>query len=178
MDIDAREALVNALNAYEGAIVIVSHDPTMVERVADRLWIVRDQAVSPFEGDLEDYRKFTIQAKRDERKEEKNKKDKASAKNDNTPKKISKNASKAEKAENELARLSAEKERIEDMMADPEFYNGGHNVSAIQKTYEQVQKDIAEQEEIWLQNPSGIKIGLGHLYPQMFGQYALYRRDQ
>ncbi|MBU0799622.1 MAG: ATP-binding cassette domain-containing protein, partial [Alphaproteobacteria bacterium] len=39
LDIDAREALVSALNAYEGAIIIVSHDPTMVERVADRLWL-------------------------------------------------------------------------------------------------------------------------------------------
>jgi ATP-binding cassette subfamily F protein 3 len=71
LDIDAREALVQALNAYEGAIVIVSHDPNMVERVADRLWLVKDGACRDFDGDLEDYRKFTIQARRDERKEEK-----------------------------------------------------------------------------------------------------------
>ncbi|MCF8495699.1 MAG: ATP-binding cassette domain-containing protein [Alphaproteobacteria bacterium] len=71
LDIDAREALVQALNTYEGAIVIVSHDPNMVERVADRLWLVKDGACQDFEGDLEDYRKFTIQARREERKEEK-----------------------------------------------------------------------------------------------------------
>ncbi len=71
LDIDAREALVNALNAYQGAIVIVSHDPNMVERVADRLWLVKDGACTDFDGDLEDYRKFTIQARREERKEEK-----------------------------------------------------------------------------------------------------------
>ena len=71
LDIDAREALVQALNAYQGAIVIVSHDPNMVERVADRLWLVKDGACIDFEGDLEDYRKFTIQSRRDERKEEK-----------------------------------------------------------------------------------------------------------
>jgi ATP-binding cassette subfamily F protein 3 len=71
LDIDAREALVQALNAYEGAIVIVSHDPNMVERVADRLWLVKDGTCRDFEGDLEDYRKFTIQARREERKEEK-----------------------------------------------------------------------------------------------------------
>ncbi len=74
LDIDAREALVQALNAYEGAIVIVSHDPTMVERVADRLWLVQDGACRDFEGDLEDYRKFSIAAKREQRREEKNKK--------------------------------------------------------------------------------------------------------
>lgn len=67
LDIDAREALVSALNAYQGAIVIVSHDPNMVERVADRLWLVKDGACHDFEGDLEDYRKFTIQSRREER---------------------------------------------------------------------------------------------------------------
>ncbi len=71
LDIDAREALVQALNAYQGAIVIVSHDPNMVERVADRLWLVRDGKCVDFDGDLEDYRKFTIQARREARKEEK-----------------------------------------------------------------------------------------------------------
>lgn len=76
LDMDSREALVQALNAYEGAIVIVSHDPTMVERVADRLWIVRDNKVADFEGDLDDYRKFTIQAKREDRLGEKKKKSK------------------------------------------------------------------------------------------------------
>ncbi len=77
LDIDAREALVQALNAYNGAVVIVSHDPSMVERVADRLWLVKDGAVSDFEGDLNDYRKFTIQSRREERKEEKAKKAKS-----------------------------------------------------------------------------------------------------
>lgn len=74
LDIDAREALVEALNAYEGAIIIVSHDPNMVERVADRLWLVKDGACTDFDGDLEDYRKFTIQSRREARKEEKDQK--------------------------------------------------------------------------------------------------------
>lgn len=156
LDIDAREALVNALNAYEGAIVIVSHDPTMVERVADRLWVVKDKAVSPFEGDLEDYRKFTIQSKRDERKEEK--KSKAKASNDDKPKdkpKKSKDMNAAEKLEREVDRLTKEKEELEDLMADPSFYNGSHNTAAIQKTYNQVLKDLEENEDLWLQAQAG-----------------------
>ncbi len=157
LDIDAREALVNALNAYEGAIVIVSHDPTMVERVADRLWVVKDKAVTPFEGDLEDYRKFTIQAKRDERKEERSKKEKAAKAEAEPakPKKSFKDMNKIDLAEREVARLSKEKEKLEDLMADPEFYNGGQNIAATQKTYDQVIKDLAEQEEIWLNLQAG-----------------------
>lgn len=154
LDIDAREALVNALNAYEGAIVIVSHDPTMVERVADRLWVVKDKAVTPFEGDLEDYRKFTIQSKREERKEEKKQKDKV-AKSEKTesakPKKSFKEMNKIELVEREVARLTKEKEKLEDQMGDPDFYNGTHNVAAIQKTYDQTTKDLAQQEELWLE---------------------------
>jgi len=76
LDIDTREALVSALNAYEGAIVIVSHDPNMVERVADRLWLIKDGACLDFEGDLQDYRKFTIDSRREDRKKDKKKKDK------------------------------------------------------------------------------------------------------
>ncbi len=76
LDIDAREALVQALNDYQGAIVIVSHDPNMVERVADSLWLIKDGACTDFEGDLEDYRKFIIQARRKEKQDEKKAKNK------------------------------------------------------------------------------------------------------
>ena len=62
---------MQALNAYQGAIIIVSHDPNMVERVADRLWLVKDGKCVDFDGDLEDYRKFTIQSRREDRKKEK-----------------------------------------------------------------------------------------------------------
>jgi ATP-binding cassette subfamily F protein 3 len=56
LDIDAREALVKALADYQGAVVLISHDPHLVELVADRLWLVADGTVVPFEGDLDDYR--------------------------------------------------------------------------------------------------------------------------
>ncbi|MCX8132962.1 MAG: ATP-binding cassette domain-containing protein [Roseococcus sp.] len=56
LDMDAREALVRALADYQGAVVLISHDPHLVELVADRLWLVAEGTVRPFEGDLEDYR--------------------------------------------------------------------------------------------------------------------------
>ena len=69
LDIDARSALVNALlsRCYCQA---VSHDPNMVERVADRLWLVRNGVCHHFDGDIEDYRKFMIKSKREERQAE------------------------------------------------------------------------------------------------------------
>ncbi|MBI5165876.1 MAG: ABC-F family ATP-binding cassette domain-containing protein, partial [Magnetospirillum sp.] len=67
LDIDAREALVSALNAYEGAVVLVSHDPHLVELVADRLLLVGDGHVAAFDGDLADYRRYLLERARDAR---------------------------------------------------------------------------------------------------------------
>ena len=56
LDVDAREALVRALNDYAGAVLIISHDRHLLDACADRLWIVRDGTVRPFEGDIDQYR--------------------------------------------------------------------------------------------------------------------------
>ncbi len=60
LDIDAREAMVRALAGYKGAVVLITHDPHMVELAADRLWLVADGKVEPFDGDLADYRKWLV----------------------------------------------------------------------------------------------------------------------
>jgi ATP-binding cassette subfamily F protein 3 len=152
LDIDAREALVNALNDYEGAIVIVSHDPTMVERVADRLWLVKDGKCETFEGDLDDYRKFTIQTRRDERKNEKDKKAKPVEKVEAPPPANDKAAQrKFEKMEKEIARLTKEKDRLESMMAEPDFYTRGEKIAETQKAYNTVVEKLAIEENAWLE---------------------------
>jgi ATP-binding cassette subfamily F protein 3 len=60
LDMESREALALALNDYPGAVILVSHDPHLVEAVADRLWLVKDGAVRPFEGDMDDYRALLL----------------------------------------------------------------------------------------------------------------------
>ena len=55
LDIESREVLVQAINDFPGAVVLVSHDEHLIELIADRLWLVADGTVRPFEGDLEDY---------------------------------------------------------------------------------------------------------------------------
>ncbi len=56
LDLDARDALIRALAEFEGAVLLISHDAHLVELVADRLWLVGDGRVQPFEGDMADYR--------------------------------------------------------------------------------------------------------------------------
>ena len=57
LDIDSRAALIEAINGYPGAVMLVSHDRHLIEACADRLWLVADGQVVPFEGDLDDYRR-------------------------------------------------------------------------------------------------------------------------
>jgi ATP-binding cassette, subfamily F, member 3 len=67
LDIDSREALVHALNDYSGAVILISHDPHLIDATADRLWLVRDGSVQPYEGDLADYRREITGDARDRR---------------------------------------------------------------------------------------------------------------
>ncbi|WP_018697886.1 ABC-F family ATP-binding cassette domain-containing protein [Amorphus coralli] len=60
LDIDSRQALMGAINAYSGAVILISHDPYLVEACADRLWLVSDGTVSSFDGDLGDYRDLVL----------------------------------------------------------------------------------------------------------------------
>lgn len=159
LDIDAREALVQALNAYEGAIVIVSHDPNMVERVADRLWLVKDGKVADFEGDLEDYRKFTIQSKRDERKKEKAQKLKAEpvaiapavVEKPQVKRKLN-NADqrRLDALEKDIARLTRERDALDVLIADPGFYTSGKNIVETQQNYTRVLAELEGKEAEWL----------------------------
>jgi ATP-binding cassette subfamily F protein 3 len=56
LDLDMRDALSLALEEYTGAMVLVSHDRSLIRATADELWLVADGTAQPFEGDLEDYR--------------------------------------------------------------------------------------------------------------------------
>jgi ATP-binding cassette subfamily F protein 3 len=60
LDIDACDALVRALNDFAGAVLLITHDPHLVELVADTLWIVDSGTVAPYEGDMEDYRALLL----------------------------------------------------------------------------------------------------------------------
>ena len=60
LDIDSREALAQALNGYDGAVMLISHDRRLLESCADRLWLVAEGTVTPYDGDLDDYRRWLL----------------------------------------------------------------------------------------------------------------------
>lgn len=61
LDVDSREALIHALNEFTGAVILISHDRHLLEATVDRLWVVRDGTVTPYDGDLESYRLESLQ---------------------------------------------------------------------------------------------------------------------
>ncbi|MEO6382158.1 MAG: ABC-F family ATP-binding cassette domain-containing protein [Nitrobacter sp.] len=63
LDIDSRAALAEAINEFPGAVIMVSHDRYLIEACADQLWVVADRAVTPYDGDLDDYRRAVLSAR-------------------------------------------------------------------------------------------------------------------
>ena len=70
LDLDMRQALTFALQAYEGAMVIVSHDRYLLRATTDDLYLVHDRQVIPFDGDLNDYHKWLGEQQKQERRDE------------------------------------------------------------------------------------------------------------
>ena len=68
LDLVTREALAMALNGFEGALLLVSHDRALLRAVCDEFWLVADGRVEPFDGDLDDYQRWLLDRARDEQK--------------------------------------------------------------------------------------------------------------
>ncbi|MGB3274350.1 MAG: ABC-F family ATP-binding cassette domain-containing protein [Xanthobacteraceae bacterium] len=62
LDIDSRAALAEAINGFAGAVIMVSHDRSLIDACTDRLWVVADGTVTPYDGDLDDYRRAVLSA--------------------------------------------------------------------------------------------------------------------
>jgi ATP-binding cassette subfamily F protein 3 len=67
LDMDSRAELIKSLNAYTGAVLIISHDRNLLESVVDRLWVVSGGTVTPYSGSLEDYRQEQLEKNRSQK---------------------------------------------------------------------------------------------------------------
>jgi ATP-binding cassette subfamily F protein 3 len=155
LDIDAREALVRAIADYEGAVLLITHDPHLIELVADRLWLVADGTVAPFDGDLDDYRAVLADSGRSQAA----KPAPAQSRVDDRRARAEARAAlaplrrQAEAAEKTIARLSAERATIEARLADPRLYAGAgrpDEIAAQNARLAAIAREIAAAEEVWL----------------------------
>ncbi|MBL8700790.1 MAG: ABC-F family ATP-binding cassette domain-containing protein [Alphaproteobacteria bacterium] len=156
LDIPSREALVDAINDFAGAVVLVTHDLHLIELTMDRLWLVADGKVTSFEGDVEEYRRLVL-GERSARGDGAKRGDAGpSAKDERRAAAERRQAlaplrNQAKTAEAELARLSKEREKLEAEFADPALYADAARATALAKRRAELNAAIAATEERWLE---------------------------
>ncbi|MDU0344056.1 ABC transporter ATP-binding protein, partial [Bosea sp. ZW T0_25] len=142
---------------YDGAVILISHDRHLIEATVDRLWLVNDGTVKPFEGDLEEYRELIIASGR-------KKDDKSQAAADEQVNKADQRKANAEKRAslaplkkkiNEIESLTAKLEKLiqalDKELADPALYEKAP-AKAAQKAKErgEAAAKLSTAEEEWL----------------------------
>ncbi|MBS0560990.1 MAG: ABC-F family ATP-binding cassette domain-containing protein [Proteobacteria bacterium] len=165
LDIDAREALVKALADFGGAVLLITHDPHLVELVADRLWLVADGTVRPYAGDLDEYRTLLAErartatgpraeagTRRDTRRE------RAEARAALAPLRRQ-----AKEAEARIAKLAQERAALEARLADPAMYAAGKagEVAAANARLAAIRREIEAAETEWMEAEAALEVAEG-----------------
>ncbi|WP_170371201.1 ABC-F family ATP-binding cassette domain-containing protein [Ruegeria arenilitoris] len=147
LDIESREALVEALTAYSGAVVLVSHDMHLLGLVADRLWLVSDGTVKPFDGDLEAYRQMLLARDKPPARE------KPAAK----PKRASRDTILAlradlRKCEERLEKLTDMHEKLSAKLSDPALYEDDRiaDLETWNRKFAEVVEAMSRAEALWV----------------------------
>jgi ATP-binding cassette, subfamily F, member 3 len=157
LDMDARESLIEAINDFDGAVVLVSHDTHLVKMVADQLWLVAGGNVSPFEGDIDDYQTRLLR-ERNSRPAKEPKPKKEASKPKPAPVAAAPDKPKRghlkralEKAEKAMADLTRQRGELEAKLADPATYTGPPDaITALQKEKLRLERELAHAEHDWL----------------------------
>ena len=162
LDIDSREALVRALNEYEGAVILVTHDPHLIELTADRLWLVAKGTVRPFDGDLEEYNRYLAnerkQDKANERGDRPNGGENDRRKSKGGGKKQGSLQNTVKKAEQEIARLNEEIAKLEEAAAKPDFYlRSSTEIGGNRRNQAEAREKLAAAETAWLEASTALE---------------------
>lgn len=147
LDIESREALVEALTEYSGAVILVSHDMHLLSMVADRLWLVKDGRVTPFDDDLEAYRKLLLSADKPATPKPAAAKPKRAARDD-----ILALRAEVRKCEERVEKLTEMRGKLDAILADPALYEPGKGdeVAKWQKKHAEVMDGLDRAEALWM----------------------------
>ncbi len=155
LDLNARDALNLALQDYQGAMVLVSHDRYLLRTVADDFWLVADGNADAFAGDLDDYRQWLSdrRARLEGSTETKAVSRKDRRRLDAERRRTLKPLREAlEQAEAVLEKLSSEKKRLEIQLADPALYESDSKAALHALLLEKagIDRQLADAESAWL----------------------------
>jgi ATP-binding cassette, subfamily F, member 3 len=149
LDIESREALVEALTEYTGAVILISHDPHLIELVADRLWLVKDGKVTPYDGDMDSYRRLLLGERggaAEPPPREAPPPPKPRPATDTAPLR-----SEVHKCEVRLAKLEQLRATVDAQLADPDLYDRAPaEIAKWQKKRAEVEDGLSRAEALWL----------------------------
>jgi ATP-binding cassette subfamily F protein 3 len=157
LDLQTRESLLLALSEFAGAVLVVSHDRSLLRGTCDSFVLVADGRVQSFEGDLEDYARWLAGTSRptDEKQaaeaglsRREQRRLSAEARNRLTPLRAEER-----RLEQQVARLTAEAERIEATLADPATYSAtpAQEQRQLTQRHGEIRREIEQLEERWLE---------------------------
>jgi ATP-binding cassette subfamily F protein 3 len=154
LDIAAREALVEAINDFAGAVVLITHDWDLLELTADRLWLVADGTVRNFEGDLEDYRRHLLEA-RSAAKPARSKGDVVERRGERRAaaerrKELAPLRRQVHDAQKLVESLTTEHRTVERRLADPTTYAGEADIPVLVQRQAELARRLAAAEAAWL----------------------------
>ncbi|WP_134680710.1 ABC-F family ATP-binding cassette domain-containing protein [Paracoccus ravus] len=147
LDIESREALTEALNDYTGAVVLVSHDMHLLSLVAERLWLVDQGDVQPWQGDLDDYRRMLLAG---------DEKPVAKAEEKPAPKRPSRDKilelrAEVRKAEERIEKLTEMTKKLDAILADPATYEDSLRAKQLGRKHAEAVDAMQRAESLWVQ---------------------------
>lgn len=164
LDLDMRQALTEALIDFEGAIVVVSHDRHLLRSTTDEFYLVHDQLVEPFNGDLEDYQKWLNNDQKDNKKPETeiitppienlSAQDKKELKRKEAEFRAQMQPLKKalQQTENRIEQIRSSLDAVEQQLVDPQLYDSQNKTKLTDLLLKQNQLkiDLDTQEKDWL----------------------------
>lgn len=154
LDIDSRAALIEAINDYKGAVMLVSHDRYLLEACVERLWLVADGKVAPFEGDLDEYQRWVLSDRRGNGKDAKKTNGKTQPAGNPAQKRgeIAALRKRIAAAEAATQKLTREIEKLDAALADPNlFMSDPAKGAALSKARADAGAKLATAEHEWLE---------------------------
>ena len=151
LDIESREALIMALNDYSGSLILVSHDAFLVERLVDRLLIVKNGGVSEFSGDIHEYRDLVLNKNKNQKKNNKKNIKINSTNNFNSTSSLSDLKKRLSVSEKKMNEYEKKKSDLENEMLGNQFYDI-KNTLRIKEVNIDLKKNIQllkQEERVW-----------------------------
>jgi ATP-binding cassette subfamily F protein 3 len=157
LDLEMRRSLAMALQTYSGALVIVSHDRSLLASCADRILVVADGRVQEFDGDLDDYRQLRMKEGRGanaapERASRKDERRAGAAARADIRRKLRPLETQLAAIETRLAQLAREIGAVREALANPALYDNPDQVRVAElgKAEARLAEELAHAEQDWL----------------------------